>query len=110
MSTAETEAKLPETLTVEDGEAIKIALLAALRRSPDPELRKLAQEIAGGSPRIDSGGELYIGTWRLDRSKMRLVKRTPGMTEGPIFDADVLKQAGHWIVGDVTVGRMTRPR
>jgi hypothetical protein len=82
---------LPKTLTQPDGEALKQALLEPLRRSEDVELYKLADEVANAKPWIDSSGDLYIGTWRLNRKTARLVKRTLGVSEGPIFEADVMK-------------------
>lgn len=100
----------PETLTSKDGKNIKQALLEALSRSQDSEIRKLADEVMSATPWFESGVTLYIGYWRLDRQKARLIRRIPQITEGPIFEADVFNQSGQWIVGEVTVGRLVRPR
>jgi hypothetical protein len=106
----ENEVSVPERLTQQDGEAIKKALLEAIYRSEDPSLHKLAAEVESATPFVDSTGTLYLKTWRLDRGRGRLIKRPLGVSEGPLFEADVSIVDGRWVVGGVTVGRMIRPR
>lgn len=100
---------IPSKLTTSDGVEIKDGLLKAIRSSQDPSLLELIPEIESASPVTDSGETLYLKTWRLDRKRGRILKRPVGVSEGPIFEADVSKRNGQWVVGEVSVGRLTRP-
>ena len=104
------ESGISSRLTQEDGLAIKDGLLKAISRSEDSSLERLVPEIESATPFIDSDGTLYLKKWRFDRNKGRIIRRPTGSSEGPVFEADVSKQNNKWVVGDITVGRMVRPR
>jgi len=103
------EAEKADVLSTEDADAIKSGLLQAIAASDDPGIRELHDEVREEKAWIDASGTLYLGSWRFDRRKGRLIKRPLRAREGPVFEADVQRSPDGWIVGNITVGRQVAP-
>jgi hypothetical protein len=97
-------------LTLQDGEAIRAALLERLEQSKLPE-RAMLINITKAAPNSIENGELKIGPWEVLQESagltLQLIKPSGGK-ESALWSAGVVKEGDQWKVKEIESGWIRR--